>query len=67
MTQNKELTALMKELKILTIYINETTQQMQRCPEENRKFVALYNERQEYLQEQRELKDKIQTIINPKN
>lgn len=63
---NTELQELLKEMKILTICINETTFQMHKCPEENRKFMKLYNERMEYLHDQRELNNKIQTIINPK-
>jgi hypothetical protein len=64
---NTELQEMLQELKIVTICINGTTEQMHKCTEVNRKFMKLYNERQEYLHDQRELNDKINSIINQKN
>ena len=64
--KNVELTELMKDLKILTICINELTELMTVRENTDKKFIALYNERLEYLNEQNELNIKINSIINPK-
>ena len=64
--KNVELTELMKDLKILTICINELTELMNVRENTDKKFIALYNERLEYLNEQNELNIKINSIINPK-
>ncbi len=61
---NTKLTELLKELKILTICINETTVQMNKCEKMDKKFNALYNERQLYLCEQILLSKQINLIIN---
>jgi len=66
MAENKELTELLKELKILTICINEFSVQMNRRIEMDKKWEEMYYERKEYLTEQTELVNKINIIINPK-
>jgi len=61
---DEKLISLCEELKILTICINELTVLMNKREKIDRKYTALYNERQPYLCEQILLTNQINLIIN---